>query len=300
MVFLDGFGLGRPNQVNNPYVTAKTPFLDRILGGHFLYQEMGPIENCLARMLPTKTQLGVQGFPQSATGQTTLWTGINAAAQIGFHINGYPTGPLIKILEEASIFKQLKDLGKKVAFANAYRPKFFSRAARRWRRRSTSTVAALSAGLVLRTLDDLCVGKAVYQDITNEMLLNLGYDVPLFTPEEAGKRLAHIAIDYDFTLFEYFQTDITGHRQDFPKAQRLLTMLDRFLEAVVSELNLQEFLLMVVSDHGNIEDLSTATHTLNPVPTICIGSQLKDFPLSIQSLEDITPFVVRWFLVNDE
>ncbi len=291
MVFLDGFGLGEPDEIKNPYVTAHTPFLDEILGGHFLYRREDPLITPHAAMIPTETGLGIPGLPQSASGQTTLWTGVNAAARVGFHVNGYPTGPLIKILEEASIFKRLKDSGKRVAFANAYRPEYFEQVARRRRRHSTSTVAALSAGLTLRTLDDLRCGRAVYQDITNEILSSLGYEVPVISPEEAGARLARLAAGYDFTLFEYFQTDITGHRQDFPRAQRLFGLLDAFLKAVADHLDPREFLLLVVSDHGNIEDLSAGAHTVNPVPTLIIGREAGRFCGLVNSLEDITPLV---------
>ncbi|MDH7578409.1 MAG: metalloenzyme [Bacillota bacterium] len=293
MVFLDGFGLGEPDQRKNPYVTAQTPFLDEILGGHLLYRREGPLINLNAVMVPTETCLGIPGLPQSASGQTTLWTGVNAAARVGFHVNGYPTGTLIKILEEASIFKKLKSSGKRVAFANAYRPEYFEQVAQRRRRHSSSTVAALSAGLALRTLDDLRFGRAVYQDITNEMLSRLGYEVPVRSPAEAGTRLARLAAGYDFTLFEYFQTDIAGHRQDFFRARHLLTLLDTFLKEITANVDPFEFLILVVSDHGNVEDLSTDTHTVNPVPTLIIGREARKFSGSIKSLEDITPLIVE-------
>ncbi len=293
MVFLDGFGLGEPDAGKNPYATAETPFLDEILGGRLLYRRKRPLVNSTAVMVPTEAQLGIAGLPQSASGQITLWTGVNAAARVGFHANGYPTGPLIQILEEASIFKKLKSLGKEVAFANAYRPEYFEQVARRRRHHSASTLAALSAGLTLRNLDDLRCGRAVYQDITNEILVGLGYKVPIVPPEEAGLRLARLAAAYDFTLFEYFQTDITGHRQDFSRARYLFALLDAFLEAVVANLDLGEFILLVVSDHGNIEDLTTSSHTANPVPTLMIGGSAGKFYASINSLEDITPLVVE-------
>ena len=38
-------------------------------------------------------QLGIEGLPQSATGQTALFTGINAAQLLGRHLFGFPNQP---------------------------------------------------------------------------------------------------------------------------------------------------------------------------------------------------------------
>ncbi len=293
MVFLDGFGLGRPEALTNPYATAATPFLDRLLGGHVLYEGVGRLKRDSVFLFPTAADLGVAGVPQSATGQTTLWTGVNAAAVVGAHVRGYPSGELVLLLERESIFKQLQAAGKSVAFANAYRPDYFARVARGLRRHSASTLAALAAGLPLRTLDDLREGRAVYQDITNETLRRLGYDVPEFTPQEAGKRLAALSARYDFTLFEYFQTDLAGHRRDLGRARALLELLDAFLEALVSSLDLARSCVLVVSDHGNVEDLSTGEHTPNPVPTLLITAGADGVAADVASLEEITPLVKK-------
>jgi 2,3-bisphosphoglycerate-independent phosphoglycerate mutase len=241
--------------------------------------------------------LGVPGLPQSATGQTTLWTGVNAAAAAGRHINAYPTRALKEILARAGILGRVLALGKSAIFANAYGPEYEERVAQGKRKHSTSTVMTVSAGLPLKTLTDLCHGRAVYQDITNTLLIARGHRVPLFTPGEAGERLAALAADYDFTLFEYFQTDRIGHQQDMVKAVSVIEVLDCFLEAVINRTDLRHTLVMVVSDHGNIEDITVKTHTDNKVPTILIGNQPTE--VNIRSLEDITPFVLRVLAETD-
>lgn len=97
MIFIDGFGLGARRD-DNPYFFARTPFFDQLLGGHILYADSQVVQGDRAVMIPTDACLGVPGIPQSATGQTTLWTGINAAQAVGRHINAYPTPKLREII----------------------------------------------------------------------------------------------------------------------------------------------------------------------------------------------------------
>src|SRR5439155_16802125 len=83
-----------------------------------------PFEGVLA---VTDARLGVDGRPQSASGQTTILTGINAPAIIGYHKQGFPNQALLDIIREHSIFKQLSEAGiKPVAFANTYTKRFFA------------------------------------------------------------------------------------------------------------------------------------------------------------------------------
>ena len=77
-------------------------------------------------VVPTDARLGVEGRPQSASGQTTILTGINAPAAIGSHKQGFPNQALLDIIREHSIFLQLKHSGvDSLTFANTYTKKFF-------------------------------------------------------------------------------------------------------------------------------------------------------------------------------
>jgi hypothetical protein len=70
----------------------------------------------------------VAGRPQSASGQTTILTGINAATAIGAHKQGFPNQPLLDIIREHSVFLQLKKSGiQSITFANTYTQQFFDR-----------------------------------------------------------------------------------------------------------------------------------------------------------------------------
>jgi len=291
MIFIDGLGLGVNDRAKNPLVRAHTPFLRQLCGGEPLVAAPGPIRGPFGTVMPTDATLGVPGLPQSATGQTTLWTGVNAADAEGRHVNAYPTRLLRDILAREGILGRVIDMGKKAVFANAYTPEYAQRVAKGKIMHSTSTVMTLTAGLPLKSIDDLRLGHAVYQDITNTLLIARGHRVPLLEPEEAGRRLAAIAAEHDFTLFEYFQTDRIGHQQDMVKAISVIELLDSFLGTVINEVDLHHTLVMVVSDHGNIEDITVKSHTSNKVPTILFGTNSPD--IVIESLEEITPLALQ-------
>ncbi|NLF45047.1 MAG: peptidase, partial [Syntrophomonadaceae bacterium] len=141
----------------------------------------------------------------------------------------------------------------------------------------------------------------VYQDFTNRLLVSWGYDIKILTPGEAGKNLAGIVDDHDFTLYEYFISDRVGHKREMTLAVQIFEEMDDFIGACVVNIDLDETMVLIVSDHGNIEDLSIETHTLNPVPTIIIHNNIKAVNHGmIQSLTDITPFIMQVFGLEDD
>src|SRR5215813_997108 len=104
-------------------------------------------------IIPTDPCMGVEGRPQSASGQTTILTGVNAPARLGYHKQGFPNRALLEIIKEHSIFLQLSQLGiDPITFANAYTPRFF---VERPRWVSATTAAVEAAGLRFRTIEDL-------------------------------------------------------------------------------------------------------------------------------------------------
>lgn len=292
MVFIDGFGLGPKSAAINPLVTAEMPFLKELLGGKSLTEDdigAGIIRNGLV-VKPTDATLGVPGIPQSATGQTVLFTGINAPRLAGRHINGFPTKFLREIIHRHNLFKAINRSGKRAVFANTFTKEYFEAVDRGKWRHSVTTTAALAGGCRLLMLPDLLGGQAVFQDITNEILRERGYDAPLLEPETAAGYLLNQAARNDFTLFEYFQTDHCGHAQNWDLALTLLNRLDRFLGVIVKRLAEFELTLLITSDHGNIENLSIKTHTFNHVPTIAIGKSAPQFS-EVNSLMDVCPMI---------
>jgi hypothetical protein len=283
LFFIDGLGIGTRGP-HNP--------LDGLEDAAPLANFKGepaaiPFDGILA---PTDACLGVAGRPQSASGQTTILTGINASAVIGQHKQGFPNQALLDIIREHSIFLQLKRAGvSQITFANTYTQQFFERRPR-WI--SATTAAVEAAGMRFNIVSDLKAGRAVFHDFTNATLIEFGENVDLRTPEQAGEVLAGIVAAHDFTLYEYFITDKMGHAQDFEAARLVLKMLARFIRSLLANLDLKNATMILTSDHGNIEDISLRNHTLNPVPTIVWGHQRETIAAGIHSLADITPSIV--------
>jgi 2,3-bisphosphoglycerate-independent phosphoglycerate mutase len=282
LIFIDGVGIGTRGP-HNPLDGIDSPYFSIFQGEDYKLPFDG-------RLAVTDARLGVEGLPQSATGQTAILTGINAAQVIGRHLNGYPSPRLKQLLAEHSIYRRLIARGCSVTFANAYTTSYFESKPRHV---SCTTVAAQTAGLRFRLVDDLIAGKAVSHDFTNRFLRERGFDVPICEPEEAGRSLAGIAAEHDFTLYEHFITDRIGHERDREMARKLAPLhmmeLTRFVRAVLESSDLSRQTVIVTSDHGNIEDLSTRSHTLNSVATLAFGAESLALTEEIEALTDIAP-----------
>jgi len=283
LFFIDGLGIGTRG-VHNP--------LDGLVEAAplavFQNEPAQVIQD--GKLVATDACLGVDGRPQSASGQTTILTGINAPAAIGFHKQGFPNQALLDIIREHSIFLQLQRAGvAPITFANTYTSGFF-RERPRWI--SATTAAVEAAGLRFNTVEDLNQGRAVFMDYTNAILIERGEPVSTRSPEEAGEILARIASSHRFTLYEYFITDKVGHAQDMNGARTVLVNLAQYLRAVLKNLDLKSTTVILTSDHGNIEDLSIRNHTLNQVPTLIWGKDRDYFASRIRTLADITPLIV--------
>ncbi len=275
-VFVDGLGIGSVDPQRNPLLNARFPTLKKLI----------------AEATPIDAGLGVEGLPQSATGQATLLTGINAPKIMGRHIEGFPPPSLKQLIEQENLFLKLQHLGQRCTFANSY-----------WiddphtiplRRQSVTTVMSLKALGAVRGQEELLAGKAVNHDITRWTMHTRGYTGELIDPETAAEHLLAVAEENNFTLFEYFLTDRAGHANDPELVSQCLETLERFISAVIpfSERNNRLFLLC--SDHGNIEDNSTKRHTINPVPLVALGTKAETF-CSAENLSDITPSILRLY-----
>jgi len=279
MVFVDGVGLGETDPRINPICRGCCPHFERLLADH---------------AVPIDASLHVKGLPQSATGQATLFTGENAAKHAGRHVEGCP-GPTIRALvREHNVFDKLTRRGYRSTFANAYYVDDPAEVEGR-RRQSVSTVSALKAFGAVRDTAALRDNRAVYQDLTRDALRQRGYTGPIISPEEAGEHLVELAWEYDFTLFEYFQTDLMAHRGTAADMERVLSDLDRFLKVVVDRWRHDDRLLVLTSDHGNVEDGRIRSHTANPVPLVAIGEGCEVLLERVRGLEDFTPALLHLY-----
>ena len=292
-LFLDGVGIGKEDPEVNPLVGASMPTLRDLLGGYVPTHKHPEMETGSARALSTDATLGVLGIPQSATGQAAILTGRNVPALIGEHYGPRPDHRIRPLLESDTLFHALVRQGKRVAFANAYPERYFRHVNSGRRLPGAWAYAARAAGIPLRTAEDLAAGQAISVDFTNEGWREmLGYaDMPLRTPEESGHIVARLLQTHDLVVVEQWATDMVGHRQDREGALTLLAHLDRFLRGLLDHLDLSRHTVLITSDHGNLEDLSTRRHTRNPVPTIVIGRGVRYELRALRRLDGIRRWV---------
>jgi bisphosphoglycerate-independent phosphoglycerate mutase (AlkP superfamily) len=102
-----------------------------------------------------------------------------------------------------------------------------------------------------------------------------------------------LALGYDYTLFEFFETDRAGHSGDMKQAIAILGKLDAFLGTLFSLAVEMAMLVVLTSDHGNIESLSQYGHTYNPVPFISVGEGAEALRRNVSNLVEVTPQILR-------
>jgi 2,3-bisphosphoglycerate-independent phosphoglycerate mutase len=297
LLFLDGVGIGKKDGEINPFVCAHMPAFTSLCGGELPYTPFKRISSEQADVIAVNATLGVAGLPQSGTGQTAIFTGVNGAKIFGRHFGPHPPSLLRSLIAEKNIFSQLKAIGKSVVFANAFPKRFFDYIESGTRRLTATTLSCRFADVPLLTANDLLLGKGISADFICAQWKKLGHpEIHPLTSAEAGRRLAHIAAKHHFTLFEYWLTDHAGHSRNMATAVEVLERFDEFLSGFLELFNPVNTLLVIVSDHGNIEDLSTKSHTRNRVPCILVGKHRHRLVNRIKSLTDITPAIKRLFL----
>ncbi len=298
MLFLDGVGIGARDPAVNPLFRARMPSLRSIAGGDLPSLRRRTLSSARGLVIPLDATLGVAGLPQSGTGQTALFTGVNAAALAGKHFGPYPYSTLKPVIAERSIFRRLRDAGMSPLFANAFPRRFFDYVESHANRMTVTTLSCRTSGVPLLQGADLEKGGAVSADITNEGWAALGYpDIPVIDPEVAGERLSALSREHPFVLFEYWKTDKAGHAMDEAGAVSVLETFDAMLGGILRSIDAANTILLITSDHGNIEDLSVKTHTRHPVPLVLAGAGARAlarrFPPGAD-LTAVTPAVLEY------
>lgn len=293
IIFLDGIGLGADDPRHNPFAVAQMPLLNSLAGGRWL-ADRPRHQNENASFVPTDPRLGIPGRPQSATGQAAILTGRNVAAEIGEHYGPRPDDRIRAILAEDNLFMQVVARGGSAALIDAYPPGFFQAVSRGKRLLSSIQQCVHNAGLPLLDVEALRRGQAMSPDWTGDgWRSELGYtDTPVYAPEEAGRLLAALTRQLTLAFFSTWVTDVLGHRGPFEQAVALLERFDRVMAGLLADWP-PDALLIVTSDHGNMEDLSTRRHTENNVPTLLVGPDHAALAASVRDLTDLTPLVLR-------
>lgn len=282
-IFLDGVGLGTED--NNPI----TELFKNITKEDFLLEKYPQITDQYI-LKPIDAVLGVPGIPQSATGQTSIMTGVNGQKVLGYHQTAFPNEVLISLIKEKNILLELKKHGLNPTCANMYSKEYFERRSKM--RKNMFPVSALSikhSEIPFKFLKDYNRGEAVFADITNNKIKERGYPIDIITPEEAAKNMLNICSNHDFVFFEYFITDTYGHKKNREALCTEVKKINSFLQHIWNSGD-NNIDIIITSDHGNCEDISTGNHTSNPVPFFYLSRNrdLKD--IFLKEVTDITHF----------
>lgn len=291
VLFFDGLGLGSDCKNTNPLAGARMPYLKTLLEGRGMFFKSTPFVGKRASLLALDTQMGVPGVPQSATGQATLLTGLNLSQRLGQHYGPKPNPLIAKALHENNLFLEVRRRGGSAALLNAYPPRYFEAIHRKHRIYSAIPMALTAAGFSLATVEDLQNGRALSPDFTGEgwMAQPDFPPIPVCSVREAGSRMAILAQGYHLSWFDYWLGDYAGHRRTQREIIQLLENFDNVLEGLLEQWDSENGLIVLTSDHGNLEDLSVRGHTCNPVPALIIGEARLRQRLS-EGLVDLTCF----------
>jgi 2,3-bisphosphoglycerate-independent phosphoglycerate mutase len=308
-IFVDGVGLGKADHTN-PFYVGSFDFL-----AFYDHQSGQPGKVVVKAIDPL---LGIDGTPTSASGQTSLFTGVNVPGILKRHKGSYPDKFMRRLLKQGNLLLWLRQNRFKSHFLNAY-PRHgdlfssrhlrlhddgeieFSPAFPRQYRRRISTTSCMLLSMGERPFDeaDIMAGRSLFHDYSNRDLIERGLQVPLFSPEQAAEVIANTAGDYDLLLYEYFLTDMYGHGSPLRECVDLIGKLNRLLKHLVSLLDETGDTLLLTSDHGNLEDVSSRIHTRNPVPLITWGRNSGALRNQIGTIADVTPAVLRHFGLQD-
>ncbi|VAX22189.1 Phosphoglyceromutase [hydrothermal vent metagenome] len=294
MIFLDGVGIGEKDPTKNPFFQRSFKFFNQV------FSETPHLENQnISRnnkyIFPVDACMNIEGLPQSGTGQTSIYCGINASAEIGQHFGPYAHSRLKPLIKEKNIFQSFKDMELKISFANAFPQVFFDYINSGKTRINVTSVMSMDSKMRFNDINDLKKENAISAEITNRRWVEkLNYDITIIKPEKAAQRLLNIASKNDFTLFEYFHSDHVGHGRLASEKEQLLSDLDQYLYYILTNID-KKITLLICSDHGNLEDMSVKGHTLNPALGISAGNNAEYLMRNITHLYDIKPAIMELY-----
>ena len=301
--FMDGVGLGPADPDSNPFMKARLPNLTGLLGDYWYLRPDGwqngggRRTSPRASFVPSDPNLGLAGRPQSATGQATILTGRNVPQLVGEHYGPKPNRAVAQIVHQGNLFQEVVAAGGHAALLTPYPQGYFDAIESGKRLLSSVPLAATSAGLSLMTADDLRAGRAISPGFTGQAWHDyLGYDdIPVMTLTESGRQIATIARNYHFSFFEHWPSDRSGHRGSLDEAVKHLEIIDEAIGGMLDAWDDAHGLLIITSDHGNIEEKDHRQHSRNPVPTVLVGRDHGRLAEQIKDLSDIAR-IVRDFL----
>jgi 2,3-bisphosphoglycerate-independent phosphoglycerate mutase len=124
-------------------------------------------------------------------------------------------------------------------------------------------------------------------------------------PEMSGKEVTNEIIkkldnnNFDFILINYANPDMIGHSGNLESSVKACEFIDKQLEDLYQKAVVEkDYIFIITADHGNIENMIDkngnphTSHTLNRVPFIILGNNLKNISLKDGGLQDISPTIL--------
>ena len=111
--------------------------------------------------------------------------------------------------------------------------------------------------------------------------------------------LKEINNQYDLIVLNYANGDMVGHTGVFEKGIKAVETVDKCLEKLINNIDLNEYIVIVTADHGNCEqminddDTINTAHTTNLVPFIILDKNINLVKNKIGSLVDIAPTILK-------
>ncbi|ADV68885.1 metalloprotein [Deinococcus maricopensis] len=244
--------------------------------------------------------LGVEGLPQSATGQACWLTGQDAVRVMGGHFGPQPGPTLRALLDAESLPGRLARAGARVDLLNPYPPAYFAardpaQGGRVHLAHGSFPHAFLHAGRPLNPPGLPSISP----------LLGLAFAEPhdaTATPDDLrrlGEQVARAARDHDLLTADLWFSDALGHAGRDPTPPGLWRAARTYLQhlnALLEGLLHAGARVAISSDHGNFEDLHVKSHTVARVPFAASG-----LPLSLAdgtapaTIVDGGRVLTRWF-----
>jgi 2,3-bisphosphoglycerate-independent phosphoglycerate mutase len=298
LVFIDGIGIGPDDPAVNPFSVAQMPTLTRLTNGKRWVEGVGRQTNERAIFYPIDPRMGVAGRPQSGSNQATIITGRPIPQIIGEHYGPKPNAQTRAIVDERNFFLEVIEAGRTADLLTAYPPHLLHNIERGKTLPSALMQASMRAGLGLHDVADLRAGRAISADWTGagwgrQLAID---DVPQLSAAAGGAKMVELALNVDFALHSHVFTDYVGHRGDLADGVRLLEHLDAVLAGALARWPDDRGLLILTSDHGNMERLGHRSHTENDVPLLVVGSRREAFVEGVTTLADLVPAMRRTLL----
>jgi 2,3-bisphosphoglycerate-independent phosphoglycerate mutase len=297
-IFVDGIGLGDDNPEINPFVVANLPTLTALSNGKKWISGIGRQVSERAIFIPTDPRLGVAGRPQSGSSQAAILTGKNVPQLIGRHYGPKPDEATRNLLTEDNFFIRVRQRGKTAALLDGYPQDLLDDFERGHTLPSSIQYAAIQAGQKLFTKEDVIAGRSLTAEYTGKAwreYLKLE-DTPIYSPQAAGHKLVELSRNYDFAFHSHWMTDYVGHRGPFERGVELLEILDGVMQGILETWDDNEGLVILTSDHGNMEHIGDRKHTENDVPTLIIGDGKETFAYGLSQLTDFVPRMEKYLL----